>query len=151
MDLVKHLTKISNVEIVFMYVAEQLFAINTRYHLVHQHVSIYLILSVFSKRKEFRFLFIAKATPKQEVKACHQCNGADACKPEKLQGSEIRTSAALGASNLYCYTVCRKNYTFLYLLSLLLLNFNGYLFVLYLSEIRSKNRCCCCSWWFRVW
>jgi len=41
------------------------------------------------------------------VKACYQCKGAEACKPENLGGAEIRTSAVLGASNLYCYTVCR--------------------------------------------
>lgn len=49
--------------------------------------------------------FLADNTPKQEVKACFQCKGADACRPENLAGAEIRTSAVLGASNLYCYTV----------------------------------------------
>jgi hypothetical protein len=43
-------------------------------------------------------------TPKQEVKACYQCKGYEACKADKLPGSEIRTSAVLGAKNLYCYT-----------------------------------------------
>lgn len=43
-------------------------------------------------------------TEKKEVKACYQCKGADACRPERLDGSEIRTSGAFGASNLYCYT-----------------------------------------------
>ncbi|UJR21676.1 hypothetical protein I4U23_024753 [Adineta vaga] len=47
---------------------------------------------------------LAKVTPKKEVKACYQCKGAEACKPEKLDGAEIRTSGAFGAKNLYCYT-----------------------------------------------
>lgn len=51
------------------------------------------------------FFSLADSTPKQEVKACFQCKGADACRPESLSGTEIRTSAVLGASNLYCYTV----------------------------------------------
>lgn len=51
---------------------------------------------------------IAKEEPKQEVKACYQCKGAENCSPDKLDGSEIRTSSALGAKNLYCYTVCKK-------------------------------------------
>ncbi len=54
------------------------------------------------------FFNIAKITAKKEVKACYQCKGADACKPDKLSGSEIRTSGAFGAKNLYCYTVCRR-------------------------------------------
>ncbi|CAF1221697.1 unnamed protein product [Rotaria magnacalcarata] len=45
-----------------------------------------------------------KATQKQEVKACHECKGAENCKTEKLDGFNIRTSSAFGASNLYCYT-----------------------------------------------
>jgi len=45
-----------------------------------------------------------KTTPKNEVKACYECNGADACRPHRLGGSQIRTSAAFGAKNLYCYT-----------------------------------------------
>jgi hypothetical protein len=53
-------------------------------------------------------MFIAKPAPKTEVKACYQCEGAYACRPENLKGSEIRTSAAFGAKNLYCYTVCKK-------------------------------------------
>ena len=48
---------------------------------------------------------IAKITTKKEVKACYQCKGQEACKPEKLTGSEIRTSGAFGGKNLYCYTV----------------------------------------------
>ena len=44
-------------------------------------------------------------TPKKDVKACYECKGVDACRPEQLEGSEIRTSALLGAKNLYCYTV----------------------------------------------
>ena len=51
------------------------------------------------------FIHIAKATPKQEVKACYTCKNADSCKPDKLTGSEIRTSGAFGGKNLYCYTV----------------------------------------------
>jgi len=43
-------------------------------------------------------------TQKEEVKACYQCKGADNCRPENLAGAEIRTSAVLGAKNLYCYT-----------------------------------------------
>jgi len=42
--------------------------------------------------------------PKQEVKACYECKGVDACRPERLSGTEIRTSSVLGAKNLYCYT-----------------------------------------------
>jgi len=42
------------------------------------------------------------------VKACHTCKGAEACKPEKLDGSKIRTSGAFGGKNLYCYTVCKR-------------------------------------------
>jgi len=45
-----------------------------------------------------------KATPQQEVKACYQCKGVEACRPGRLQGAEIRTSAAFGAKNLYCFT-----------------------------------------------
>jgi len=41
---------------------------------------------------------------KEEVKACYQCKGVENCRPEKLDGTEIRTSAVLGAKNLYCYT-----------------------------------------------
>ncbi|CAF3964432.1 unnamed protein product [Rotaria magnacalcarata] len=46
----------------------------------------------------------AKISAKKEVKACYQCKGAEGCKPEKLDGSEIRTSGAFGGKNLYCYT-----------------------------------------------
>ena len=45
-----------------------------------------------------------KSTPKQDVKACYECNGVEACRPERLAGSEIRTSSLFGAKNLYCYT-----------------------------------------------
>ncbi|CAF0896508.1 unnamed protein product [Adineta steineri] len=46
-----------------------------------------------------------KATPQKEVKACYECKGYDACRPERLhQGAEIRTSSVLGAKNLYCFT-----------------------------------------------
>ncbi|CAF4044472.1 unnamed protein product [Rotaria sp. Silwood2] len=45
-----------------------------------------------------------KITAKKAVKACYQCKGAEACKAEKLEGSEIRTSGAWGGRNLYCYT-----------------------------------------------
>ncbi len=62
---------------------------------------------LFRRIKEF-IMFIAKPTPKKEVKACYQCEGAHACRPEKLEGAEIRTSSAFGAKNLYCYTVCKK-------------------------------------------
>jgi hypothetical protein len=47
-------------------------------------------------------------TPQQEVKACYECKGVDACRPGRLQGSEIRTSSAFGSKSLYCYTVSRK-------------------------------------------
>ncbi|CAF3710705.1 unnamed protein product [Rotaria sp. Silwood1] len=45
-----------------------------------------------------------KITSKKAVKACYQCKGSEACKAEKLEGSEIRTSGAWGGKNLYCYT-----------------------------------------------
>ncbi|CAF3591152.1 unnamed protein product [Rotaria sordida] len=45
-----------------------------------------------------------RITEKKEVKACYQCKGAENCRPENLEGSEIRTSAAFGSTNLYCYT-----------------------------------------------
>jgi hypothetical protein len=54
------------------------------------------------------FTFLAKVTPKNEVKACFQCKNAESCKPEKLDGSEIRTSGAFGGKNLYCFTVSRN-------------------------------------------
>jgi hypothetical protein len=66
---------------------------------------------VSKEKKNFSY-FLASVTEKQEVKACYQCKGAEACKPERLPGSEIRTSAVLGAKNLYCYTVCRKKNVF---------------------------------------
>ena len=59
------------------------------------------------------FVFLADVGPKQEVKACYECKGVEACRPERLSGAEIRTSAVLGASNLYCYTVSEKNYVLL--------------------------------------
>ncbi|CAF1019519.1 unnamed protein product [Rotaria sp. Silwood1] len=45
-----------------------------------------------------------KITPEREVKACYQCKGEEQCRPQNLEGSEIRTSGAFGAKNLYCYT-----------------------------------------------
>jgi len=45
-----------------------------------------------------------QATPKEEVKACYECTGVDACRPERLGSAHVRTSAVLGAKNLYCYT-----------------------------------------------
>ena len=51
--------------------------------------------------------FVAQATPNNEVKACYECKGADACRPERLGGSEIRSSSVFGAKNLYCYMVRR--------------------------------------------
>jgi hypothetical protein len=45
-----------------------------------------------------------KVTPQKEVKACYECKGYEACRPGRLQGSEIRTSAAFGTKSLYCYT-----------------------------------------------
>jgi len=44
---------------------------------------------------------------KKDVKACYECTGLDACRPERLHGGSIRTSAVFGAGNLYCYTVRR--------------------------------------------
>ncbi|CAF2736557.1 unnamed protein product [Rotaria sp. Silwood2] len=49
-----------------------------------------------------------KITAEKEVKACYQCKGAENCRPEQLDGSEIRTSGAFGAKNLYCYTVFKN-------------------------------------------
>ena len=66
-------------------------------NIVHTFIPPLLSLSLFAK--------IAKITSKKEVKACYQCKGQEACKPEKLTGSEIRTSGAFGGKNLYCYTV----------------------------------------------
>jgi hypothetical protein len=43
-------------------------------------------------------------TEKHEVKACHECKGVEKCRPENLGSGDIRTSAVLGASNLYCFT-----------------------------------------------
>ncbi|CAF0871854.1 unnamed protein product [Adineta steineri] len=43
-------------------------------------------------------------TPRKEVKACYKCKGAEACRPDKLSGTELRTSGIFGAKNLYCYT-----------------------------------------------
>ncbi|CAF1414980.1 unnamed protein product, partial [Adineta steineri] len=43
-------------------------------------------------------------TPRKEVKACYKCKGAEACRPDKLSGTELRTSSIFGANNLYCYT-----------------------------------------------
>lgn len=70
---------------------------------------VFFLLLLYSRRKKNLFFdFLATDTPKQEVKACYQCKGAEACKPERLPGAEVRTSAVLGAKNLYCYTVCGK-------------------------------------------
>ena len=92
----------SNAAIVFTSVAERPSATNTRRHHAHHHVIIWSAHRFAS----LSFLFIiAEITEKKEVKACYQCKGADACRPERLDGSEIRTSSLLGASNLYCYTV----------------------------------------------
>ncbi len=60
-------------------------------------------------------------TPKKEVKACYKCKNAESCKPEKLDGSEIRTSGAFGGKNLYCYTVGERKNTMR--LSVLLLKY----------------------------
>jgi len=45
-----------------------------------------------------------KVEPKGEVKACYECKGVEACQPQNLPQNQIRTSAVLGASNLYCFT-----------------------------------------------
>ncbi|CAF0793187.1 unnamed protein product [Didymodactylos carnosus] len=45
-----------------------------------------------------------RVTEKKEVKACYQCKGAANCETEKLSGSDVRVSAALGGSTLYCYS-----------------------------------------------
>ena len=68
----------------------------------------------FKQNIEFLFHFLAKATPKQEVKACYECKGVDACRSGRLSGSSIRTSAVFGAKNLYCYTVSGKNIHFFF-------------------------------------
>ncbi|CAF0803100.1 unnamed protein product [Adineta ricciae] len=47
---------------------------------------------------------LPNATQKKEVKACYECNGAEACRPQRLGSAEVRTSSIFGASNLYCYT-----------------------------------------------
>lgn len=92
----------SNAATVFTSVAERPSATNTRRRHAHHHVIIWSV----QKFAYLSLLFIvAEITEKKEVKACFQCKGADACRPERLDGSEIRTSGAFGASNLYCYTV----------------------------------------------
>ena len=101
LDLAKPMTKTSNAVIVFMSAALQLSATNIIKRRVHHHVNrVFDILLLYVV-----FFFAAKVTPKQEVKACYKCKGAENCKPEKLDGSEIRTSGAFGGKNLYCYTV----------------------------------------------
>jgi len=54
---------------------------------------------------------LGRITAKGDVKACYECKGVDACRPERLQNSEIRTSSVLGAKNLHCYTVCFHLFT----------------------------------------
>jgi hypothetical protein len=71
--------------------------------------------------------YVAEPTPKKEVKACFQCKGADACQPDKLDGSEIRTSGAFGGSNLYCYTVRQRQCLFSHHLSMFIFNRNSIL------------------------
>ncbi len=68
----------------------------------------YLFFSsiVLEVKKNFS-CFLASQTEKHEVKACHECKGVEKCRPENLGSGDIRTSAVLGASNLYCFTVCR--------------------------------------------
>jgi len=62
------------------------------------------------------------------VKACHVCKGAEACKPEKLSGSDIRTSGAFGGKNLYCYTVCKRKLFYVFHLPVLFLQYYCSLF-----------------------
>ena len=120
----KSSTRTSNVVIVIMYVAEQTCATNKILLLVHPNVT---NSSRTIEEKQRCLLFLADQGPKQEVKACYQCKGAENCRPERLSAAEIRTSAVLGASNLYCFTVCP---------SFQLDNIND-LFLVYFAEIRS--------------
>lgn len=64
------------------------------------------MITFFNTNDSF-FFYTAKITEKKEVKACYKCKGAENCTPEKLPGSELRTSGAFGGKNLYCYTVSR--------------------------------------------
>jgi hypothetical protein len=77
------------------------------------NTSVFILLLHYIQRKVNFSCFSANATPKEEVKACYQCKGAEACQPSNLAGAEIRTSAVLGAKNLYCFTVCREKRCFL--------------------------------------
>jgi hypothetical protein len=57
MDSVKLLTKTSNAEIDIIYVADQACATNIRKHLVHQHVCIHSIITLFPKKKRISLIF----------------------------------------------------------------------------------------------
>ncbi len=149
LDLVKHMIKTSNVEIVFIYAAKQLSVTNILMLHVHHHVSIHSSTPQLWEYSISLFFNLAKITAKKEVKACYSCKNADSCKPEKLTGSEIRTSGVFGAKNLYCYTVCKRKLFYLFHHSNLFLKYNYVLFSR--IEIRSKDRCCCRSWWFWIW
>lgn len=108
-------------------------------HHVHHHVSI--DQCIWSIRKT-TIEFVAKATPKQEVKACYECKGVEACRPRRLSESSIRTSAVFGASNLYCYTVKIRKPPYL-------------LWIFFISdeflEIRREIRRGYRTWWFWIW
>lgn len=103
--LAKLMIRISSVEIVFILAVEKLSVINIQKLHAHRQVNIR------SYGMFFRFLYskmnsyLENITSKKAVKACFVCKGAENCKPEKLDGSEIRTSGAFGGKNLYCYTV----------------------------------------------
>lgn len=106
LDLVKPMIRTSNVEIVFIYAAELHCATSkVMLHARHQVNIETIVVKNFSNNSNL-FINVATITRKAEVKACHTCKGAEACKPEKLTNSEIRTSGAFGGKNLYCYTVC---------------------------------------------
>ena len=96
--------------IYIIYAVDQVFAIDTLSRHVHHHVRIF---DYHPKKKHVNnplFYFSAKVEPKSEVKACYECKGVEACRADQLSTGSIRTSAVLGASNLYCYTVCLKKY-----------------------------------------
>ena len=138
MAWVKRSTRTSSAETVIIPAADRLSATSTRRHLAHRLVSTHAVERKDEQRSALS-CDSAQTTPKQEVKACHQCKGEEACRPERLSGSEIRTSGAFGAKNLYCFTVCAR--VPLTVRTLL---------VFACLEIRSQDRRRCCPWWFRI-
>ncbi len=57
MDSVKPLTRTSNVVIDIIYVVDQVSATNILSHLAHQHVNIYSLIELFSKKKQEFLVF----------------------------------------------------------------------------------------------